>query len=131
MKPMLTILLSLLVGCAGPKKVTVTDGSIVMTVEQTGHVGGKDFTHVTRSKAGALAITSRSDMEGSFRDGAQSVVAGVGLYQTALTSRANDAADAAVALGAQRAGVASEGIKAGVERARIGADVIKSTNIPR
>ncbi len=123
MRPLL-LLPVLLVSCAGPSRTVIVDGSTSMTVEETGSLGGKTFSHVTKSKLGALSITKRNDMEASFQAG---VTAGVGAftaYQYGLTQRASDAASAGVAIGAQKAATKQAGIAAGVETERIRAAAI-------
>ncbi len=123
-RPLLLLLPLLLVSCAGPKRITMVDGSTTITVEQAGQLGGKDFVHATKSKSGALAITTRTDEEGSFRDGAQAGLAAVGLWQAGLSNRASTASDTAVAVGAQKADVAKSAQAAAVETERIRAAAI-------
>ncbi len=120
-----------LVSCAGPSRTTIVDGSTSMTVEETGSLGGKTFSHVTKSKSGALSITKRNDMEGSFRDATQAAVTGIAAWQMGLSSRATTASDAAVATGAQKADVAKAAQAAAVETQRIkSAEVIATIPKP-
>lgn len=106
------LLIPFLAACQGPSRFTVTEGNVTMSAEQFGHVGGQNYSHLTRSKTGALAITSRSNMERSFTDATQAVTTVAGGIIMAGVSKAKDAGDAAVAISAQKASAAKAKIAA-------------------
>jgi len=128
MKLILLIISLICVGCQAPSEVHLADGTVI---KRGGQLGGKHYERYTRSADGAVSYTNRPDLEGSFRDGATAVVSAVGLYQAGLSNRATTLADAAVATGGQKAAVATEATRAGVEKARIAADVTKTITVPK
>lgn len=133
MKYLLFILALLPVSCGLPREVTVTDPStgVTLAMREVGNLGGQTYAHAARTKAGTLTITTRNNMEKSFADGVTAGVAAYGMNRQAAVSLAEVGRDQAIAIGAQKADVAGQGIAAGVEKAKISADVIKTTTIPK
>lgn len=115
------ILLALLSSCRGPVVVQLSDGT---KIASAGHLGGKDYLHYSKSAAGAVQFTTRSDEEASFQAAATAGVSAYGAYQLGLSNRASTASDTAIAVGAQKATTAQAVTAGAVETARIKASTI-------
>jgi hypothetical protein len=107
----LALLLPLSWSCTNRAPVTVTHHDTTITIGHKWALGGKTYDRIMVDKDGRLTITTRDDLEQSFSDAMLAAAAVATAGYAAAADKAASAADEAVALGAQKAGVQSQAIQ--------------------